>query len=145
MATAARHKDISARFLEHAEAELMNGDLLQASEKTWGALVHHLKSVAQEHDWRHRSHRSTSDNAEELIRLTSDPQRSRERFGLAASLHTNFYEDMYEEEMVKSGISAVRALIDDMRAAEEYLPKDPIRARKAQPGDSKNRRPRLLR
>ena len=140
MATVTRHKDISARFLEQAEEEFRRGDLLQASEKTWGALVHLLKSIAQEHGWEHSSHRSTSANASELIALTPDAARSRERFGLIASLHTNFYEDMYQEDMVRSGINAARTLVEDMKVAEKYLPAEPIYARKRRSGNSRTRR-----
>ena len=47
MSTAARHQEISDVFLEHAEDEFEKGDLLQASEKTWGAVAHYVKSVAR--------------------------------------------------------------------------------------------------
>ena len=48
MATTARHQEISRTFLEHAEIEFGKGDLLQASEKAWGAVAHYVKSVAKE-------------------------------------------------------------------------------------------------
>ena len=48
MATTERHGQISAQFLEQAEAELRNGDLLQASEKAWGAVTHYVNSLARE-------------------------------------------------------------------------------------------------
>ena len=36
MATATEHRGISDSFLDNAERELEQGDLLQASEKAWG-------------------------------------------------------------------------------------------------------------
>ncbi len=41
------HTEISRRFLRQAKQELNEGDQLQASEKTWGALAHALKAIAQ--------------------------------------------------------------------------------------------------
>ena len=48
MATAEQHTEISDEFLERAQEELRMGDLLQASEKAWGAVAHCVKSVASE-------------------------------------------------------------------------------------------------
>ena len=45
--TAEQHREISAQFLDHAEDEFRKGDLLQASEKAWGAVSHHVNSVAR--------------------------------------------------------------------------------------------------
>ena len=51
MATVAQHQEISERFLSHAEEEFEKGDLLQASEKAWGAVAHYVKSVAKAAGW----------------------------------------------------------------------------------------------
>ena len=47
MATTIRHEEISGRFLHHADEEFEKGDMLQASEKAWGAVAHYVKSVAK--------------------------------------------------------------------------------------------------
>ena len=48
VATAEQHREISTQFLEHAEDELRKGDLLQASEKAWGAVSHYVNSIARQ-------------------------------------------------------------------------------------------------
>ena len=48
MATTARHQEISDQFLSDAEVEFQRGDLLQASEKAWGAVAHYIEAVAQQ-------------------------------------------------------------------------------------------------
>ena len=51
------YRDQSKIFLEKAFRELEEGDLLQASEKGWGAAAQMVKAVAQERGWEHDSHR----------------------------------------------------------------------------------------
>ena len=118
MATVARHKDISRTFLEHAEVEFEKGDLLQASEKAWGAVAHYVKSVAKENGWRDGSHRDIADNARRLIRLTSDPDGYGRMFQAMNALHVNFYEDHLHEEDVRRSIADARALIAAMKMVE---------------------------
>ena len=116
MATAVRHREISGRFLRDAEREFQAGDLLQASEKAWGAVAHCVKAIAREQGWPNRSHRDVVRNAGKLLALADDPALSNARFGLVEALHVNFYEDTYEEwpERVRYGVEAARALVDEM-------------------------------
>ncbi len=121
MATAARHQDKGKTFLEHAEIEFDRGNLLQASEKAWGAVAHYVKSIAKEKGWRDGSHRDVSDNARRLIRLTSDPDGHGHMFQAMNALHVNFYEEHLHEDDVKRSIADARALIAAMKAAEAEL------------------------
>ncbi len=125
MATVARHQDISDRFLEHAEEEFEKGDLLQASEKTWGAVAHCVKSIARKHGWPSKSHRDVSNNADRLIRLTEDARQNQRLFHVVTNLHVNFYEDTYADkpDVVKHGIEDARTLIAAMKEAEARLPR----------------------
>ena len=122
MATIPQHREISERFLSHAEEELEKGDLLQASEKAWGAVAHYVKSVAKEQeDWDADSHASVNRCARMLVVHTDDPEGNRNRLGAVNSLHANFYEDFYDEDMVGSGIRAARDLITAMKTASTRL------------------------
>ena len=122
MATTTRHEEISSRFLDHADEEFERGDMLQASEKTWGAVAHYVKSVAKARGWPDGSHRDIADNARRLIDLTPDPDGNRTKFALINILHVNFYEEELDSKDVKLGIGHARALIDAMREAESSLP-----------------------
>ena len=125
MATTARHQDISDQSLEHAEEEFRNGDLLQASEKAWGAVAHYVKSIARREGWPNKSHRDVSKNADRLIALTDDPRKNELLFEAMGNLHVNFYEDTYADkpDVVKHGIEDACTLIDAMEEAEARLPR----------------------
>ena len=120
MATATRHNEISDTFLEQAEDELGKGDLLQASEKAWGAIAHYVKAVARERGWKENSsHAHIRQNASILIDRTSDPDSYRWMFAAVTGLHVNFYEEQFSEGDVRSGIRAARTLLDELRRTEE--------------------------
>ena len=118
MATTERHRQISAQFLEQAEAELRSGDLLQASEKAWGAVTHYVNSLAREYGWPMGGHDDVRENARRVARLTRDPERSRERFALAEGLHGNFYHDFSDAETVALGLRSTRILLSEMQAVD---------------------------
>ena len=46
-----RNAAISRNFLRQAREELATGDLLQASEKSWGAAAHAVKAAAEKRRW----------------------------------------------------------------------------------------------
>lgn len=121
MTIAERHQEISSQFLEQAEAEFQTGDLLQASEKAWGAFAHCVKAIAQEKGWEHNSHRHLNRCAGQLLRQIS-PEHVY-LLGVVNALHANFYEDFYDEDAVGSSIGAAKMLIDALWASSaEHLP-----------------------
>ena len=122
MATATRHEELSRRFLRHAQEEFEKGDMLQASEKAWGAVAHLIKSVARAQGWRNGSHRDVFDNGSRLCRLTADPQLNIIRMSAVNQLHVNFYEEELRPEDVKTHLQAAEELIIDLREAAEGLP-----------------------
>ncbi len=115
LATITRHKEISDTLLEHAEAELEKGDLIQASEKTWGALERRVKSIAKKRGWPDGSHRDIRRNARRLTSWTDAPARCRGLFSSVEWLHVNFYEETFSSEEVAEGIGDARELIDALR------------------------------
>ena len=121
MATTTRHEEISDRFLEHAGEEFEKGDMLQASEKAWGALAHYVKSVAKARGWPDGSHWDIANNARKLLDLTPDPEGNRTKLALINMLHVNFYEEDLDPEDVELGIRHAHVLIDAMREAESRL------------------------
>ena len=122
MATVAQHQEISERFLSYAEEELEKGDLLQASEKAWGAVAQYVKSVAKEQrGWDADSHVGVNRSARKLIEQTDEAKVNMSRLGTVNSLHANFYEDFYDEIIVKSGIEDARDLIAAMKTASTRL------------------------
>ena len=121
MATTTRHEEISDRFLEHAGEEFEKGDMLQASEKAWGAVAHYVKSVAKARGWPDGSHWDIANNARKLLDLTPDPDGNRTKLALINMLHVNFYEEDLDPKDVELGIRHAHVLIDAMREAESRL------------------------
>lgn len=112
MATAEQHREISMQFLDQAEDELHQGDLLQASEKAWGAVSHFVNSIARQRHWPLGSHRQLIDNANRLINL--DPANASRRRRLLLSteaLHANFYHAHLDGVLVREGIEEAKELI----------------------------------
>ena len=105
-ACAAYHTEIAAEFLVKARGYLGEGDLLQASEKGWGAAAQMVKAVAEARDWRHQTHadlyRVVSRLADELA-----DERLQVLFHSANALHQNFYEGWMPAESAAAGLSAV--------------------------------------
>ena len=103
------HTETASEFLSKAHAYLADGDLLQASEKGWGATARMVKAVAETRGWRHSSHgdlyRAIDDLADEL----SD-QRLQNLFRSASALHQNFYEGYMPEATVADALKDVEEI-----------------------------------
>ena len=108
-----RYAAISQRLLRQAQEELDEGDLLQASEKAWGAAAHSIKAVAQKWGWCHQGHYRLNAvvdfiayerNREDLVALYSDP----------SLMHFNYYEHEYFEDRVQTAIDSTNVFVDEM-------------------------------
>lgn len=121
MATPARHREISAEFLDHAEGEYGKGDMLQASEKAWGAIAHYSKAVAQEQGWQHQSHYDLRKSALRLIESADDPDQCIRYFGMMERLHINFYEENFSQREVRLTLDDTHRLMEALKVAETRL------------------------
>ena len=96
--------------MEQAFNELETGDLRRASKKGWGAAAETVKAVAEKRGWDHRSH-------DDLYVVASKIQAESEgtdiaiAFGLAGTLHTNFYEGYLGEAQVRLYLDRVQAMV----------------------------------
>ena len=104
---------ISMRFLSEAARELRGGSRLQAGEKAWGAIVHHLKAIAEERGWRHQSHRQFEYIGRQIVAELQDSDLGDALSDVYYKGHQNFYENEW-------GFDDLREVI---RAAESALPK----------------------
>ena len=108
--TTPRYQQASRRFLAQARAELTAGDLMQASEKGWGAAAQMLKAVAEERGWEHGRRRHLSRVASRVRAETGDRDVYR-WFQVAESLHGNFDEDRMSAEDIAESLNDVQALL----------------------------------
>ncbi len=104
------YSDTSRDFLAKARTYLAEGDLLQASEKGWGAAAQMVKCIAESRGWPHEGHRELWRAVNRLAHETGD-REILTSFGLAGFLHTNFYEGWLTHEAVESHLSKVEELL----------------------------------
>ena len=104
----------SRRYLEQAPEELERGDILQASEKGWGAASQMLKAVAEQRGWRHRRHNNLYEAVNRIAREKGDDEY-RDLFASAGELHSNFYEGDMDEVKVREHLQDVERFVDQMQ------------------------------
>lgn len=96
-----------------AQEALVQGDLLQASEKGWGAAAHMVKGVAERRGWGHGRHREFYQAVDRLAQETGDPDM-RTLFDVANALHANFYENWMSQAFVENGLERVREFLEKL-------------------------------
>ena len=104
------HITTGRELLARAEEAAAEDDLLQASEKGWGAAAHMVKGLAQRKGWRHDGHRELYQAVNRLAQETGDRQ-IRLLFSSASALHSNFYENWMPREMVEDNLTQVREFL----------------------------------
>ena len=119
MTTVERYQTVSATLLDQAHAELDAGDLIQASEKFWGATAQALKAIAQERGWDHGSHAHFYGIVRNLVDETGDHQLV-ELFGGANLLHINFYEHWLEEIEIRVFARQVEELLGRLGTKDRH-------------------------
>ena len=111
----------SREFIALAHQELEQGDLLQASEKAWGAAAAAVKSVAELRGWQHNAHTLISAAVWRISREHHRP-RIRTLFRSAGDLHQNYYEYRLGEEEVAEGIDEVTELLAILEQVKTEIP-----------------------
>ena len=99
------------QLMEHAEREFQNGDLLQASEKTWGAVHQFLKALATERDWGHDTHSHVRQVAQNLAVETGNLEIS-DLFDTAEALHANFYQAHMDTDTVRRKMDRMKQYVE---------------------------------
>ena len=103
----------SRQFITKAFEELYEGDVVQASQKGWGAAAQIIKAVAEQRGWRHNSHPSLSRIIDRLVEETGDAQLFN-LYQVANGLHFNFYEDLQSAGMVELGLRDIQTLVEKL-------------------------------
>ena len=90
------HTQTARDFLEAAEREFGAGDVLQGSEKTWGAASHAVVAAARRRGWPCGSHSQLKESVVRLAEEYDDPAL-RTEFVVAEKFHANFYHGFMED------------------------------------------------
>jgi hypothetical protein len=105
------HLKLSEKYIKDAEEFLTKKDLVQASEKAWGAAAQIVKALAAKEL---RSHGELHRYVAELSKEKGDREIMKFWFS-ATSLHQNFYENWFPEEAVRSAVEDVKNFIEKLR------------------------------
>ena len=116
------HVEFSRRFLEHSREQLDKGDLLQASEKAWGAAAHSLKAIADGRGWNHNSHYLIHAILDQLAREFERPDFY-DHLATALSMHQNFYENNRDVAAVAYAIDGVEQFLAKLDAVRSSPPR----------------------
>ena len=107
------YRDAGRQLLAQGFEELAEGDSRQASEKGWGATAQMIKAIAASRGWKHNSHAALFVVIDRLVKETGDDGIDA-GFGIASSLHQNFYENWGSADYVARGLVHVRELLDKL-------------------------------
>ena len=88
--TVEEHIQTAITFLEHSDQEFAANDILQGSEKLWGAAAHATIAITKQRDWPTGSHRNLLDAARRLSEERDDESLFL-RFQIAQEFHWRFY------------------------------------------------------
>ena len=108
-----RYEEISRHLLQQAREELDKGDILQASDKAWGATAHAIKAVCQRMGWNHHAHNHLR-AAVSYVSSELGRDDLRLAFGYLESLHVNYYEHQWELADVRTGIDNATFFINEL-------------------------------
>ena len=109
------HGQICAEFLRFSRQYLTNGQLLQASEKGWGAAAHAAILIASIRDWNYTEHWEF--DGEVIPQLDRETGNSEvHRWGRSANeLHRNFYRDNKDSQQIAEYLEDVTHLVNLIR------------------------------
>ena len=108
------HSETATEFLIKARAYLAADDLLQASEKGWGAAAQAVKAVAESRGWNHSGHRQLHQAIDRLVRETGNIEL-RNLFSAANTLHVNFYDGFLSAQAIGETLAGVERLVEQLR------------------------------
>ena len=108
------HSETAAEFLIRARAYLAADDLLQASEKGWGAAAQAVKAAAESRGWNHSGHRQLHQAIDRLVRETGNVEL-RNLFSAANTLHVNFYDGFLSAQAIGETLAGVERLVEQLR------------------------------
>ncbi len=109
------HVETAQEFLEKSDRYFAEGDVLQGSEKTWGAASHVVMAMAQQKEWSFGDHRSLKIAVRRLADEYDDPSLEL-AFGVAEKFHANFYHKFMQDYEYNRDRPEVRQFVEKVSA-----------------------------
>ena len=98
-------------FLKQSDEEFANNDVLQGSEKLWGAACQAIIAVAKPRMWTC----SKSNHRREVIRRLADEKSDsslKAEYAIAEQFHANFYNNFMEDDAIETYRPMVHDLVN---------------------------------
>ncbi len=108
---AARNMEISHNFLRQAREELAKEDLLQASNKAWGAAAYAIKAVAEKRRWFNDADWRLQEAASVITKEQGDNDILL-GFLAARQAHYHFYHHEYHAHTYVQIIDAIEVMVN---------------------------------
>ena len=115
------HSQTAQGFLAASDSEFAAGDILQGSEKLWGAAAHAVMAIAQQRGWRFGDHRALRAAANRLADELREPILA-SNFSVAEKLHANFYHDFMQDFEIHDDRQKVRDFVNRVLSLPELPP-----------------------
>ena len=112
------HVETARQFISDADREYEAGDMLQASEKLWGAASHVVIAEMQRREMKTSGHRAMILAVRRIAEEHGDIEL-RPGFAAARALHANFYHGFMEDYEYAENRELVRRFVDRMLALSE--------------------------
>ena len=116
--TTEKHTRLAYQLLSDAKREIAIGDLVQGSEKLWGATSQALKAYCASRGLPHSKYAHRRHALFEMADRLNNPF-IRTAFGVAESCHANFYNDWMEQEHLDSYAPDIEELVTIILGAHE--------------------------
>jgi hypothetical protein len=107
------YREIADHFFAEAQERLSRGDLIQASEKFWGAAAQMVKAVAAQREVELQSHGQLHRFVVDLSSQQNDSDMP-QLFASANALHQNFYEHWLDIQTVQTYGQKVGELLEKL-------------------------------
>ena len=108
-------------FLTKSDGYFAEDDVLQGSEKLWGAAAHAVMAVAQQRGWDFGSHRAMI-RAVNRIAQEEDDRALRLEFNVAEQFHANYYHSFMEDFQIENNRPTVREFVERILELIDEMP-----------------------
>ena len=108
--TPEKHTRLAHQLLDDAKREIAAGDLVQGSEKLWGATSQALKAYCASRGLPHSKYAHRRLALFQMADQLNNPF-IRTAFGVAQSCHANFYNDWMEQEDLDGYLPDIEELV----------------------------------
>ena len=112
------HSQTAQDFLAASDSEFAAGDILQGSEKLWGAAAHAIMAIAQQRGWRFGDHRALRAAANRLADELREPILA-SNFSVAEKFHANLNHDFMQDFEIDGDREKVREFVNSILSLHE--------------------------